>query len=164
MKRRGITLIETMATMAILIGGIGAVGMTVAGTSTLNRRNLRQSQALLLAERELARLTQAGCDGVAPLDPCANLKALDGAVLPPVFWAANGKLADTAGSGSPRARFDVAVDVDPPFEAAEVGVPSLVRPLAGSEAGNLVNVKVTVSWNEPDRVPQTMVLQTRVAP
>jgi type II secretory pathway pseudopilin PulG len=162
--KRGVTLIESLATMTILIGGIAAIGMTVAATSNLNRRNLRQSQALVLAERELERITQLGCDNVVPLDPCANLKALDGVVLPPVFWAANGKVEAVTTAAAPRARYDVQLDVDPPFEAAETGAPRLLRPLANSEAGSIVNVRVTVSWDDQSRAKQAVALQTRVAP
>ena len=163
MKRRGVTLVESLATMAILVGGIGAIGMTVVGTSKINRRNLTQGQALVVAERELERITQLGCDGVVPLDPCANLKALDGTVLPPVYWSANGKVEDSAG-GIARPRFDIVLDVDPPFEAGETGAPRLLRTLANSEAGSVVNVRVIVSWNEADRPKQAIALQTRVAP
>ena len=85
MKSRGVTLVESLATMAILVGGIAAIGMTVVGTAKINRRNLTQAQALVVAERELERITQLGCDGVIPLDPCANLKALDGAAQPSAF-------------------------------------------------------------------------------
>lgn len=163
-RKHGVSLVEALATMAILVGGVGAVGMTVSGTAKLNRRNLMQSQALVIAESELERVTQAGCDGVVPLDPCANLKALDGVVLPPVYWSANGKVETTNGVGFQRARFDIELDVDPPFEASETGAPRLNRPLAGTEAGNVVNVRVIVTWAEQDRPRQAMALQTRVAP
>lgn len=159
---RGISLIETVATIAILVGGVGAVGMTVSGASKVNRRNLLQSQALVLAERELERLVQLGCDGLVVADPCANLKAMDQATLPPVFWSANGKVE--AGAGPGRTRFDLQVDVDPPFDDGETGAPRLSRALANGEAGQVVNVRVTVSWPEADRATQAMALQTRVAP
>ena len=156
MSRRGITLVESMATMAILAFGLAAVGMTVSGTAKLNRRNLMQAQALVVAERELERVTELGCDGLVELDPCANLKALNGAVLAPVFWSANGRVEAAAGTSPSRTRFDVALDVDPPFEGAETGAPRL--------SGNVVNVRVIVSWDERDRPKQAVALQTRVAP
>ncbi len=162
MKSRGVTLVESLATMAILVGGIAAIGMTVVGTAKINRRNLTQAQALVVAERELERITQLGCDGVIPLDPCANLKALDGAAQPSAFWSADGQVATANSPG--RRQFDISLDVDPPFEAAETGAPKLTRALANSEAGSVVNVRVIVSWSEADRPRQAIALQTRVAP
>lgn len=78
MKRRqharGITLLEVLATMAILLLGIGAAMLVVTQTSYSNRRSLSATQAQLIAEQALENITMLGCT----LDPpCLNLVGLD---------------------------------------------------------------------------------------
>jgi hypothetical protein len=62
-------------------------------------------------------------------------------------------------------QFTIDLDVDPPYEGAERGFPRIERPLDnGATRGSVVNVRVTVSWVEPNRSRQAAVLQTRMSP
>jgi type II secretory pathway pseudopilin PulG len=172
---RGATLLESMATMVVLVFGILGVALTVLAASRQNRRNLIQAQASLIAERELERITAMGCVGPTAA-PCQNIQGLDG-FTQTLWWAADGEpFTQAPGPTDPaRLRFDIAVDVDPgpggAFEGAERGSPVLNRQVAGRNLQQVVNVRVLVSWpdtllnnfgvNTPRRA---VVLQTRMVP
>lgn len=152
---------------AILTLGLMGAAQVVLASSTLSRRNLAQTQAALIAERELERMIAMGCDNLDPNHPCANMVALDHTTRS-VWWSAAGDAYETAPSSSDptRREYHVALDVDAPgaFEGAELGEPDLARSLANAGAGNQVNVRVVVSWAEPNRPRQAVALQTRIAP
>ncbi len=162
--QRGATLIEVMATGVVLILGLLGAAMLVHYTAKQNRRTLTQTQAQLIAERELERISALGCQNDPP---CANIQALAAASPYSVWQRVNGGILTAApAAGEPPAReYSVMVDVDPPFEDGEVGEPAVNRVLANGQVGNLVNVRVAVSWKEPgeDR-SRVFVLQTRMAP
>ncbi len=164
---RGFTLVETVMMAAVLTLGLAGAAQVVVASATLGRRNLAQTQASLIAERELERLIATGCDNLNQDLPCANIIALDHTTRS-VWWSANGDAYETAPAvGDPlRREYRIALDVDSPssFEGLERGDPDLTRSLAGSGAGNQVNARVEVSWTEPNRPRQVVVLQTRIAP
>ena len=74
--RRGLTLLETLVTAAVLILGIGVVASTVVSIVRLNRRNLAQAQAYTLAEWWLERVTRMGCSGPDTASACAAKASL----------------------------------------------------------------------------------------
>ncbi|MGA9525548.1 MAG: pilus assembly protein [Myxococcaceae bacterium] len=162
--QRGVTVIEVMATGVVLILGLLGAAMLVHSTSKQNRRTLTQTQAQLIAERELERISALGCQFDPP---CANIQALAAAAPYSVWQRANGGiLTAIPGAGDPPAReYSVAVDVDPPFEDGELGEPAVNRVLANGLTGNQINVRVAVTWKEPgDDQSRVYVLQTRMAP
>jgi Tfp pilus assembly protein PilV len=162
---RGITLLEVMATAVVLLVGLVAASQVVLSTVANNRRVLAQAQAQTIAERTLERLVGVGCNAVPP-NPCATLMAMDDDPDEVVYWSANGEPGDTATAtdGSPRRAYTVNIDVDPPFEGAERGQPAVDRQLANGMAGQQVNVRVTVLWDEQGRPRQALALQTRISP
>lgn len=174
-RRTGATLLEAMATMAVLVVGILAVSLTVLAASRQNRRNLVQAQAGLIAEQELERITAMGCTG-ALATPCDNVQALDG-VTRQVWWAADGEPRDVAPPPGepPRLRFDVALDVDPntagAYEGTARGAPALDRMEKGQALQQVINVRVTVSWQDTllpgfgtSPLRRAVALQTRMVP
>jgi type II secretory pathway pseudopilin PulG len=168
-RRRGITLLETLMTAAVLILGIGVVASTVVSIVRLNRRNLAQAQAYTIAEWWLERVTRMGCRA-GGTNPCANIEQLD--ANPPVtlYWNASGIPSETPplpGANQEAARpYQVTIDVDPPNEGEESGSPPLKRSVAGVILDKTRNVRVTVSWqDELSRDDyHAVALQTRVAP
>ncbi|WP_228556643.1 hypothetical protein [Myxococcus sp. AB025B] len=165
-SRRGATLLEAMATMVVVVFGILGIALAVLASAKQNRRNLIQAQAGLIAEQEMERITAMRCATPAPGRPCENIEALD-RDRHEVWWSANGTPRYLApGAGEPvRMKYDVAVDVDPPMEGEEAGTPSLARDvLPGLRLANVVNVRVTVSWTDQDKVLRAVALQTRMTP
>jgi Tfp pilus assembly protein PilW len=162
---RGLTLLETMATAAALMVGILGVLIVLVAASRQNRRNNNQTQASLIAEQELERIVSLRCMG-SDAAPCANIQALDDSVRQ-VWWSANGEMSEVAPAAGapPQMLYTVAVDVDPPVEGGEQGSPSLTRVVAGQNlaAGLVVNVRVTVSWQEPSFPRRAVALQTRMS-
>ncbi|WP_163990437.1 type IV pilus modification PilV family protein [Pyxidicoccus caerfyrddinensis] len=162
---RGITLLETIATAAVLMVGILGVLTVLVATSRQNRRNNNQTQATLIAEQELERIVALRCMG-SDAAPCSNIQALDDSVRQ-VWWSANSEMAEVApaAGSTPRMQYTVAVDVDPPVEGGEEGSPSLTRLVAGQSlpTGMIVNVRVTVSWKEPSVPRRAVALQTRMS-
>ncbi|MBU8896357.1 pilus assembly protein [Corallococcus sp. M34] len=166
---RGATLLEVMATMAVLLLGIAAAMTVVAATSRSNRRTLTAIQAQLIAEQYLENITAQGCNPVPPA--CSNLAAWDRR-RDLVYQTAGGQLTTTApGPGVTARQYEVSVDVDGPtltgsIENGSQGEPSISRPLVGTNTGNLVNVRVSVSWEElgSRNGRQVVVVQTRMAP
>jgi type II secretory pathway pseudopilin PulG len=168
--RRGVTLLESIATMAVLVVGILAVSMTVLAASRQNRRNLAQAQASLIAEQELERITAIGCTGPTTT-PCDNIQSMDGRTRQ-VFWATDGEPRAQA----PGQRFDIAVDVDPnntatPYEGTARGSPALDRTEGGQQLRQVINVRVTVSWQDTllpgfgtTPLRRAVALQTRMVP
>ncbi|MCP3163283.1 type IV pilus modification PilV family protein [Myxococcus qinghaiensis] len=165
---RGVTLLEVLATMAVMLVGIAAVMTLVTQISASNRRTLTATQAQLLAERTLENISSMGCSATPP---CANLIPLDGQRT--TLWqTAGGELRTAAPVGDVARQYEVAVDVDSPALAGSIedgasGFPPVDRDLGGSAgtAGNIANVRVSVSWVEPGRTGrQVVVLQTRMAP
>ncbi|WP_426756446.1 type IV pilus modification PilV family protein [Myxococcus sp. Y35] len=169
-QHRGITLLEVLATMAILLMGIAAAMMVVTRTSYSNRRSLTATQAQLIAEQALENLTLMGC-AVEP--PCSNLVGQDTTYT--LYQTAAGALSNTP-PPNPEViarEFEVAVDVDVPSQLGTIEpgstVPAdLTRDLIPGQvgtAGSLAHVRVTVSWREPERSDrQVVMLQTRMAP
>lgn len=162
---RGVTLIEAMATMVVLLLGIMAVALLLLQTVKSNRRNLSQAQAATLAERELERILAMGCRPPPNAMSCPNIQALDGQVLGPFYWSAGGEMTTTAPAG-PSREYEVLVDVDPGQEGSEV----VSRPVgpSGLTSSATVNVRVTVRWREAgegaDAPFEAIALQTRMAP
>lgn len=171
--RRGMSLVETLVALAVSAVGITGVAALVMASSTVVKRNYAITQAQAVAQREMERIVALGCN-----DNCANIKQLDGNARS-IYWNATGELTDTPPAVGPtnpvKAEFRVAVDVDPPYEGAERGIPRLDRPLdgtnstVGSVAGEMVNVRVSVSWRDTSgrtaaRPRQVAVMQTRMAP
>ena len=161
---RGATLVEVLATSTILLLGLGGAMMALGATSRQNRNTLSVAQAHAIAERELERFRAMGCTSPNLANPCANLSALDGDTST-VWQTADGPPLPSA-PAVPARRYDVAVDVDPPTESpGETGAPALDRVLASGSPGSIVNVRVSVSWQEPGTSGErVVVLQTRVAP
>ncbi|MFY2556274.1 type IV pilus modification PilV family protein [Corallococcus terminator] len=165
---RGVTLLEVLATMAVMLVGIAAVMTLVTQISASNRRTLTATQAQLLAERTLENITSMGCSAEPP---CANLIPLDGQRTN-LWQTAGGDVKTSAPAGDVARQYEVAVDVDSPalagsIEAGAAGFPPVNRDLGGSAGtpGNVANVRVSVSWVEPGRTGrQVVVLQTRMAP
>lgn len=169
-QHRGITLLEVLATMAILLLGIGAAMLVVTQTTYSNRRSLSATQAQLIAEQTLENITQMGCS-MTP--PCSNLVGLDGTTFN-FFQTSAGKLRSEPPPTpeSVTRQYLVVVDVDIPSDPATIepdsAVPAaLIRDLTNipNSPGNLAHVRVTVSWREQERSDrQVVVLQTRMAP
>ncbi len=170
---RGMSLVETLVALAVAAIGLTGLAALVLASSTVVKRNFAITQAQAVAQRELERIVALGCN-----DNCANIKQLDGNTRN-LYWSASGDLTETApatGASNPiKMEFHVAVDVDPPYEGTERGVPRLDRPLdgtdsvVGSATGSMVNVRVTVSWadtvgREAGRTRQVFAMQTRMAP
>ncbi|MBJ6761369.1 hypothetical protein JGU66_11390 [Myxococcaceae bacterium JPH2] len=154
-----------MATAVVLLVGMLAVMAALLAASKQNRRNLVQTQATHVAEQELERIAGTRCDNIDRADPCANIKRMD-QTQRKVFWSANGEPSDSPSppGAQPQLEYDVAIDVDPPFEGSEVGSPSLTRLEATVPLANVLNVRVTVSWELPGAERRAVALQTRVAP
>ncbi|NPC68606.1 prepilin-type N-terminal cleavage/methylation domain-containing protein [Corallococcus exiguus] len=167
-QAKGVTLLEVMATMAVMLVGIAAAMTVVSQTSNSNRRTLTANQAELIAERTLENIRAQGCT-VAP--PCGNLVGLDKSRE--IFYqTAGGELLTVKPAGLIARQYEVALDLDGTplvgsFENATtgLGVPAVTRNLVDGKPGNVVNVRVSVSWEEPGRSGrQVYVLQTRMAP
>jgi prepilin-type N-terminal cleavage/methylation domain-containing protein len=166
---RGVTLLEVMATMVVLLLGIAAAMTVVSATSRSNRRTLTATQAQLIAERYLENITAEGCTPIPPA--CSNLQHWDNNRFL-VYQTSAGELRETAPPASILARqYEVSVDVDAPMllgsiENASVGEPAVDRNLVGTNTGNLANIRVAVSWEEPGvrTGRQVVVMQTRMAP
>ncbi|MFP2928951.1 pilus assembly protein [Pyxidicoccus sp. 3LG] len=167
---RGVTLLEVMATMVVMLLGIAAAMLVVNRTSYSNRRTLTATQAQLIAEQELENIASLGCT-VNP--PCANVLNMDGDSYP-VWQTTAGELRRAPPPAGVDAReYEVAIDVDSALlpaslEGGLVGWPPVNRDLVPAMPGvgsNIANVRVAVSWveeNSTDR--QVVVLQTRMAP
>ncbi|QSQ11597.1 type IV pilus modification PilV family protein [Myxococcus landrumensis] len=164
---RGVTLLEVMFTMVVMLVGIAAVMTLVTHINASNRRTLTATQAQVIAERALESIASKGCTA-----KCANLRDLDN-TRNFIWQTASGELRMTDPSPAVVARkYEVAVDVDSPVimgsaEGGAMGHPPLNRNLGGdpSEQNNIANVRVSVSWVEPgQREPRVVVLQTRMAP
>ncbi|RKH65005.1 type IV pilus modification PilV family protein [Corallococcus llansteffanensis] len=164
---RGVTLLEVMATMAVMLLGVAAAMTVVSQTSRANRRTLTANQAQVIAERTLEEILTMGCQGTPPCNNLGNISTRK------VYQTAGGELSDTApvGPGVVAREYEVNVDVDNSaavgsVEGSKWGEPAINRPLSGTTAGNIVNVRVTVSWDEPGvrAGRQMIVLQTRMAP
>lgn len=168
-RRRGITLLETLMTAAVLILGIGVVASTVVSIVRLNRRNLAQAQAYTIAEWWLERVSRMGCTS-AETDPCEDIVKLESDPAITLYWNASGIPSETpppAGAAQEVSRpYLVTIDVDPPFEGEENGSPALRRAVAGEDLKKTLNVRVTVSWqDELSRDDyHAVALQTRVGP
>lgn len=168
---RGVTLLEVMATMAVMLLGVTAAMTVVSQTSRTNRRTLTANQAQLIAERTLESIQSRGCTPMPA--PCANLALMDGSREVYYQTAAGDLLRQAPTTGAIARQYEVAVDVDTNFlvgsiegGAAGMGEPALNRPLTSDgQTGNVANVRVSVSWEEPERTGrQVVVLQTRMAP
>ncbi|MCP3063027.1 prepilin-type N-terminal cleavage/methylation domain-containing protein [Myxococcus sp. K38C18041901] len=166
---RGVTLLEVLATMAVMLVGIAAVMMLVTQISASNRRTLTATQAQLIAERTLESITSEGCTASPP---CSNLAPWDNRRTQ-VWQTAAGELRTVAPPAGMVAReYEVAVDIDSPsvgltgsIENGAVGLPAIDRQLGGGLPGNVANVRVSVSWTERGRQGrQVVVMQTRMAP
>ncbi|WP_233609800.1 MULTISPECIES: type IV pilus modification PilV family protein [Corallococcus] len=164
---RGVTLLEVMATMAVMLLGVAAAMTVVSQTTRSNRRTLTANQAQIIAERTLENILQRGCQG-SPTCDVAKDETFN------VWQTSDGFLRNSAPT-DPKVvarMYTVDVDVDNPqvpgtMEAGgSMGEPALNRSLVGASSGTLVNVRVSVSWVEPgirtDR--QMVVMQTRMAP
>jgi len=168
-RRRGITLLETLMTAAVLILGIGVVASTVVSIVRLNRRNLAQAQAYTIAEWWLERVTRMGCDASTnPTAPCGAITNLNNKPFT-LYWNASGipsEVAPPPGNKEVARPYEVTIDVDPPFEGNEKGMPNVSREIAGVTLKQTVNVRVTVSWrDELSRSDyHAVALQTRVGP
>jgi len=169
--RRGTTLIEVTATMGILAMGIAALGSLVLVSSNQNRRTFANAQAEAVAQRELERILALGCsNGGSDTNFCDNVRALDRTGYD-LSWSAAALPGATTTAGTRTYHLDIDVDGPgtcngaPCFEGNETGAPLLTRALVpGQPAPRILNVRVTVSWLEPNRPRQAVVLQTRVAP
>ncbi|AEI62642.1 type IV pilus modification PilV family protein [Corallococcus macrosporus] len=168
---RGLSILETLVTAAVLMLGILGILLTLGTASRHNRRNNNLGQASLIAEQELERVVNLRCVGEPLSDPCVNIKQLDNTGRD-VWWSANGRMSETppVPGAPPRMAYALRLDVDPPFEGAETGEPALSRAIPLPHASNLaphqvINVRVTVSWQEAPGAPRRAVaLQTRMAP
>jgi type II secretory pathway pseudopilin PulG len=166
---RGLTLLETLVTAAVLILGIGVVASTVVSIVRLNRRNLAQAQAYTIAEWWLERVSRMGCRSPNPDNPCADVRNLDNQAFS-VFWNASGAPSEvpppSGGSGVAPRPYQVTIDVDPPFEGTEKGDPAVDRMVATVTLKQIHNVRITVSWQDDTSGKDThaVALQTRVGP
>ncbi|ABF92453.1 type 4 pilus biogenesis operon protein [Myxococcus xanthus DK 1622] len=169
-QHRGITLLEVLATMAILLMGVGAAMLVVTQTSYSNRRSLSATQAQLIAEQAMENITLLGCS-VQP--PCGNLEGLDESYV--LFQTSAGALSNVRPADPTviAREYQVVVDVDVPSILSTIEPGSLVPeelqrdlvPGVPDTAGNIANVRVVVSWQEQERSDrQVVVLQTRMAP
>ncbi len=164
MKRRGVTLVEALVTLVVAAIGVSGVASVLIASTRMVRRNQTHQQALSLAQRELEGIVALGCNP-DPAAWCNNITVFDGR-RSQVWLSVDSGLRTTApATPDPALReYTVSVDVDPPYEGAERGSPVIERPLDnGSLRGSVINVRVTVSWREGQRV-ETEVLQTRMAP
>jgi prepilin-type N-terminal cleavage/methylation domain-containing protein len=165
-QHRGVTLLEVLATMVVLLVGVGAAMAVVTQTSRSNRRTLTATQAQIIAERELEDIIAMGC---STEPPCGNLRTLD-RTRRTVWQTASGELKTTQPTGVQAREYEVSVDVDSgvimnSIENNAPGEPPVTRNLANNQPGNVANVRVSVSWREPGRQGrQVVVLQTRMAP
>lgn len=166
-QSRGVTLLEVLATMTVLLVGVGAAMGVVSQTSKSNRRTLTGTQAQIIAERELEDIIAMGCSAQPP---CGNLATLD-RTRRTVWQTAAGTLLTTQPGANILAReYEVSVDVDSGVIVGSIennapGEPAVNRTLANGQPGNVANVRVSVSWREPGRQGrQVVVLQTRMAP
>ncbi|RKG90245.1 type IV pilus modification PilV family protein [Corallococcus terminator] len=166
---RGVTLLEVMATMAVMLLGTAAAMTVVSQTSFSNRRTLTANQAGMLAEQTLESLRAQGC---SQEPPCGNMQVWDNQRII-YYQTAGGEPTRTApAAGTIMRQYEVAIDVDglPIVGSIEGGAPSLGEPLVTRELipgqpGNVINVRVSVSWVEPNRTGrQVVVLQTRMSP
>jgi prepilin-type N-terminal cleavage/methylation domain-containing protein len=163
---RGVTLLEVMATMAVMLLGVAAAMTVVRQTNASNRRTLTANQAQVIAEQALEGVMTQGC-----LDAnCTGLLDQNYSV-----WqtATGGQWRNSADvpTGVVAREYRVNIDVDNPkvpatMEGAKKGEPPLDRIVVAGQTATIVNVRVSVSWTEPgvrsDR--QMVVLQTRVSP
>ncbi|MBN9688240.1 MULTISPECIES: type IV pilus modification PilV family protein [unclassified Corallococcus] len=162
---RGVTLLEVMATMTVMLLGVMAAMTVVSQTSVSNRRTLTANQAQVIAEQALERVMTLGC-----LNPnCTNLRDETYSVWQTAAGALRAE--EPVEPGLVAREYSVNIDVDNPkdpttMEGAKVGWPPLDRIVVAGQTGTIVNVRVSVSWDEPglrsDR--QMVVLQTRMAP
>ncbi|RKH05195.1 prepilin-type N-terminal cleavage/methylation domain-containing protein [Corallococcus carmarthensis] len=161
---RGVTMLEVMTTMAVMLLGVAAAMTVVSQTTLSNRRTLTANQAQVIAEQALEQMLTEGCQSAT----CTNLKDKTYTL----WQTAAGALRTTAPAPSLVARmYTVNVDVDNPKEAstmegAKLGSPPLDRIVVAGEIGTIVNVRVSVSWDEPGirTGRQMVVLQTRMSP
>jgi hypothetical protein len=162
---RGVTFIEAMMSMVVAAIGVSGVVSLVVASSTIVRRTQTRNQALALAQRELEDIVARGCNP-DPAAWCNNIQALDGRSSSVWLSVDSGLKATAPTTPDPSLRqFTIDLDVDPPYEGAERGFPRIERPLDnGATHGSVVNVRVTVSWVEPNRSRQAAVLQTRMSP
>lgn len=162
---RGFTLVEALVMGAVLALGLASAMQVATASAAFSRRNLAQTQATLIAERELERLIAMGCDELIDDEPCQNIKDLDRTTRS-VWWSADGETSEEppGATDPPRREYQISVDVDPPYEGEEHGEPDMTLPLLGARLGRQVNVRVQVSWVEPGRPRQVVALQTRIAP
>jgi type II secretory pathway pseudopilin PulG len=163
---RGFTLVEALVMGAVLALGLASAMQVATASAAFSRRNLAQTQATLIAERELERLIAMGCDDLIEDEPCKNIKDFDSAPTRSVWWSADGEAYEDppGATDPPRREYRISVDVDPPYEGDEHGEPDMTQPLAGAGLARRVNVRVQVSWTEPGRPRQVVALQTRIAP
>lgn len=176
-QTRGETLLEAMAVIMVLALGILGVTFMIVQATRQNRRTLSAAQAQAIAEWRLEQIEGEGCSRVVIYagNPCHNLKRLDNTVAQ-VWWSSNGPVLQAPpalGPDDAQARpYTLAIDVDGRgtdpvsgntlFEGAEQGSP--VLDFYNGTAMNLLNVRVTVSWDEPGFNTQAVVLQTRISP
>ncbi|NBD07473.1 MULTISPECIES: prepilin-type N-terminal cleavage/methylation domain-containing protein [Corallococcus] len=163
---RGVTLLEVMATMAVMLVGVAAAMTVVSQTTRSNRRTLTANQAQIIAEQTLEDILQTGCQG------SVNCNVVQSRTFD-VYQTAEG-FQRTVPPADPKVvarRYTVVIDVDNSripgsIEGGMAGQPAITRNLVGGTPGTLVNVRVSVSWDEvgvrADR--QMVVLQTRLAP
>ena len=163
MSRRGATLIEALMAMVVAAVGISGVASVLIASSRMVRRNQLHQQALTLAQRQLEGIASMGCNP-DPTLRCANIQALNGRTFQ--AWLSPDSTLRTTAPTTPdtgQREFTVMVDVDPPYEGAELGSPLLNRAIAGTTNRSAVNVRVTVAWRDGTRI-ETEALQTRMAP
>ncbi|MBN8469772.1 prepilin-type N-terminal cleavage/methylation domain-containing protein [Corallococcus exiguus] len=162
---RGVTLLEVMATMTVMLLGVMAAMTVVSQTSASNRRTLTANQAQIIAEQALERVMTLGC-----LDAnCTNLQDENYSVWQTAAGAL--RTEKPVDPGLVAREYAVNIDVDNPknavtMEGAKLGSPPLDRIVVAGQVGTIVNVRVTVSWDEPGvrSERQMVVLQTRMAP
>lgn len=170
---RGMTLIEVMASAVVMAFGLSAVAGLVLTQNRQNRRNVSVQQAEMIAQRTLEELESRGCvtiGSVTSSSVCGNLKRLDG-TRQIYYWTVDGNITTVAPVPlDPGARqYNVGIDVDS-SDITTCGPTGSASCLEGTETGipafgpDWVNVRVTVSWDEPSRKNQAVALQTRVAP
>lgn len=163
---RGVTLLEVMATMAVMLVGVAAAMTVVSQTTRSNRRTLTANQAQIIAEQTLENILQLGCQG-SPTCEVVTSETFD------MYQTSEGLLRN-APPTDPKIiarKYTVNVDVDNSkapgtVEEGKAGEPAITRNLVGTTAGTLVNVRVSVSWDEPGvrSDKQMVVLQSRMAP
>lgn len=171
--RRGMTMLEVMFTMAVLTTGMLGTMAVVSETVKYNRRSSSGTQAQTIADRVLEEISSRGCQPIFGMgsDACGNVKALD-QTSRDFYWSIDGRLAEKlsttdyqglplqGGQPPPDAKHYIAyVDVDPPFESGESYASAALL-----NTGGVVNVRVTVVWDDGGGVMQSVALQTRVRP